>query len=323
MRATVYVASRKEPGSICQYSLLDSGVLTFQKAYSIPCPAYLAIEGDSLYALLREPFLMQSGVVQYRINSDHSLSQTSDIIPVHGAIAAHLLAFNSQIYVANYLSSSIVRLSDKCALYRGHGPVPIRQECPHPHCIAISPSDNLLCVADLGADRIWLHDLDLNNKGCIALPPGCGPRHLAFSKDGRYLYCVTELASTVEVLKRTENSFERIASYPTIPPNYQGKNAGSAIRLSADGKYLYASNRGHNSICTFAIDGETLEKVSTVSCAGQSPRDFILFDKFLLCGNELSNELVIFSVENDGTPKNTGHRVSVQMPWSILATPSA
>lgn len=320
MGANIYIASRKEPGGIYHYTLSDSGELTPQRVYPLPCPAYLCVDGKSLYALLREPFFMQSGVAQYHINENGSLSAVGEILPVHGPIAAHLTVFNKSVYVANCLSSSVVRLPDKCVLYKGHGPIVARQECPHPHCIALSPSEDLLCVADLGADCIRLHDTELNSKGRVDLPAGCGPRHLVFSHDGRYLYCVTELASTVKVLQRSENGFLHIASYPTIPENFCGRNSGSAIRLSENGKYLYASNRGHDSICVFAVDAENghLKPLASVPCAGCSPRDFVLYDQFLLCGNEASDEVAVFSVSDNGIPKNIGYRANVPMPWSIL-----
>lgn len=320
METNVYIAARKEPGGIYHYTLSDSGALTLQKVYPAACPAYLCAEGHSLYALLREPFFMQSGVSRYHINGDGSLSPIGTVTPVHGPIAAHLTVFHGAVYVANYLASSVVRLPDRCALYNGHGPVATRQECPHPHCVAISPDGELLCVADLGADCIRLHDLELNSKGCIALPAGCGPRHLAFSHDGKFLYCVTELASTVEVLQRSESRFTHLASHSTLPKDFDGQNAGSAIRLSKDGRFLYASNRGHDSICVFAVDGEygALTRIASVPCAGCSPRDFVLHNDFLLCGNELSDEVAVFSVSGDGVPKDIGYRAGVPMPWSIL-----
>lgn len=320
METNVYIASRKEPGGIFHFSLSDSGALTLRKVYSAACPAYLCAEGHSLYALLRGPFFMQSGVAQYHINDDGSLSPVGTITPVHGPIAAHLAVFNGSVYVANYLASSVVRLPDKCALYSGYGPITARQECPHPHCVAISPSGDFLCVADLGSDCIRLHDMELGNKGRVELPAGCGPRHLAFSHDGKYLYCITELASTIEVMQKSKNGFTHIASYSTLPEHFNGQNAGSAIRLSKDGKFLYASNRGHDSICVFAVDTNSgaLTQLASIPCAGCSPRDFVLHNDLLLCGNELSDEVSVFSVAGDGIPKDIGHRASAPMPWSIL-----
>lgn len=320
METNVYIASRKEPGGVYHYTLSDCGALTLQKVYPAACPAYLCAEGHSLYALLREPFFMQSGVAQYHIHDDGSLSPVGTISPVHGPISAHLTVFNGAIYVANYLASSVVRLPDRCALYDGHGLVATRQECPHPHCIALSPSEDLLCVADLGADCIRLHDTELNSKGRVDLPAGCGPRHLVFSHNGKFLYCVTELASTVEVLQRTENGFMHLTSHSTLPKDFDGQNAGSAIRLSGDGKFLYTSNRGHDSICVFSVDtgSGSLTRIASVPCAGCSPRDFTIHNNFLLCGNELSDEVAVFSISNDGIPKDIGYRAGVPMPWSII-----
>lgn len=313
----IYIASREKPGSIHHFKLSEDGILHPQKIYPIDQPAFLCIEGDSLYALLREPFLMQSGIAKYHIAYDGTLTLEGEIQPVHGAVSADLTVYNDNIYVANYLSGSTVCLPDKAVLYQGHGPNQNRQDCSHPHCVCLSPDKKQLLVADLGTDCIYVHDLMLQSTEIISMPEGCGPRQLIFSKNGQMLYCITELASTVEVLKKTGTSYVHIQSVSTVPPGYIGENSGSAIQISTCGRYLYASNRGHDSIAIFLIEENEIHLKRVVPCWGSSPRHFQVCGNYLICGNELSNNVQVFSIQEDML-LHIDHSISIQMPWCIL-----
>lgn len=312
-----YVASHTQDGGIFHFVLDDSGNFQFRERVSIAQPSYLCIEGNSLYALLREPFRMQSGVIAYEISNDGQLLEKSSIRPTHGAVAAHLISVDDRIYVANYLSGSVVLLPDRAVIYPGSGPNSSRQECSHPHCIGLSPDKQLICIADLGTDSLWTHSLDLTFRSRTALPPGCGPRHFVFSDDGKFIYCITELSSTVEVLQRQDNEFTHRASYSALPDHCTIKSHGAAIRLSSCGQYLYVSNRGHNSISTFSVDADSLHFLCNTPCEGISPRDFVICGDFLLCANELSNNIAIFYLDH-GLPVFTGRSIDVDTPWGIV-----
>lgn len=285
--------------------------------YPVPAPSFLYIEDDMLYALLREPFRMQSGVCSFRISPDGSLSPEGELLPTHGAVAAELAVRRGSIYAVNYLSGSTVKLPDKAAIYHGRGPDPDRQESSHPHGLCFSPDGSMLAVADLGTDSIYFHAADLRLLYTVKLPAGCGPRQLRFSADGKTLYCVTELASTLELLRPENGKYRHSGSFSTLPGDFDGENYASALALSADGALLYVSNRGHDSIAVFDLRGPSPRPLAFVPTAGRWPRHFALAGDMLLCANEKSDSLCFFSLR-DGIPEYRGFSLAAESPVCVI-----
>ncbi|MDF7669389.1 lactonase family protein [Lactobacillus sp. ESL0703] len=159
------------------------------------------------------------------------------------------------------------------------GPQPEQVDGPHPHFFDETPNGNLVSC-DLGNDRVDFYsfnDQKLAHLASYQNEPGFGSRHIVFSPDGKYFYVAGELSSKVNVVKFDEDNwtFENIATYSTIPEDYTEHNGAAAIRMSSDGKYLYVSNRGHNSITVFGIKPDhTLQLTQRVSTFGEFPRDF-------------------------------------------------
>jgi 6-phosphogluconolactonase (cycloisomerase 2 family) len=201
----------------------------------------------------------------------------------------------------------------------------------HAHMIAADPSGRYVLHVDLGLDRIfvWKFDeqkgvLTPNTPSDVTLPPGDGPRHFHFHPNGRWLYSVQEEGSTI-VLFDYDSSTGRLNSRQTIstlPPGFAGSNFCSAILVSADGRFVYAGNRLHDTIGIFSIGSNgTLTYVGEEWTRGDYPRSFN-FDptgRFLYCCNQRADNITVFSVEGKtGRLRFTGHYAPVGNPSSIV-----
>ncbi len=313
---TLYIASQDASGGILRCRLTESGQIELVEKYEIDRPAFLNREGQKLYALLREPFLFQSGVAEFDILPDGSLERSGDIQPVFGTISAFVLPHRGRLYSANYCSSNTSRLPDRVIPHPGKSIDPNRQTCSHPHCITATPDGEFLCICDLGTDCIYVTDLDLNEVFRVSVTPGSGPRHLIFSHDGRFAYVANEMGNTVSVFSYEYGKLTHLKDLPTVPEDFDGFSTASAIRLSDDGQTLYVSNRGHDSAAVFHADGPKLTFDRFLMSHGSSPREMTLAGRFLLFGNELTHTVTVFDLEGDTSqPVCT---FPVMRPWSIV-----
>ena len=312
----LYIASQDKDGAILCCTLTPDGQLRQLHRFPIDRAAFLAAEGRTLYALLREPFMMQSGVAALGVADDGSLTPAGEVQPVHGTISAHILAWKGRVYTANYLSGTTTLLPDKLLAHSGSGPNKVRQDCSHPHCLTPTPDGRYLCINDLGTDRIYICTPELEEVSRTALPAGSGPRHLVFSGDGKYAYCSNEMGSSVSVLSYTDGALTLLDTVSTLPEGYTGENSASAIRLSPDSRKLYVSNRGHNSVCVFDTAGPKLRQACFIPSCGDSPREIYLLDRWLLCANENSDTITVLPA--DGSSDTPVCVFPVKRPWCIL-----
>lgn len=236
----------------------------------------------------------------------------------HGSIAH--LSYDKQrkfLYAANYHNSQIevfymtddnkLKLLSSTYHTEQTGPHP-NQDSSHVHYVGLTP-DDFLISCDLGTDTVYcykvLADGNLEKVSSIRLSPGTGPRHLVFHPNGNYLYVVGELNSSVNVLTYNKHNqqLEFVTSYHTIPEDYDGFNSGSAIRIDEEGKHLYVSNRGANTIVMFNVEdnGKTLNFVQSVDTMGNFPRDFDLdpTGNFLVVGHQYSDNVSLFEIDQE------------------------
>jgi 6-phosphogluconolactonase len=241
-------------------------------------------------------------------------------------------------FVANYVGSSIAtyhvlpsgalsepveRLDYKDARFGKRGPNSARQDVPHPHSVHLSPDNRFLLVNDLGSDEISVFTVDpssarLGAPALFSTPhPGSGPRHIAFHPNRRWVYSINEIDSTIDFFlwtttsSRTEpqgllvNTSHRVQ---TTAPGFSGKNTAAEVAVSLDGNFLYASNRGEDTLVVFSIaqDGQ-LTFLQRISCGGKTPRHFTLdpTGRWLLCGNQDSASITVFR-RDGGTGKIGG-----------------
>lgn len=299
----IYISGCDTLGGIYQYHLDDS--LKFVKQYKIDRPMWATTDGEYMYVLLRElTENLNSGLTRAKIGSDGILDDFESPVLSEGRCACHASVVDDKIYLVNYLSGNVLSFdknklsngSTACDTHDGKGIHPTRQEAPHTHFVRESPDGKYIFCVDLGVDKIIIYDRELKKVGEGCVPSGEGCRHLDYSPDGRYVYCANELGSSVSVFAYEDGKLDLIDTYKVLPDSFKGVSTAAAIRVSEDGKYLYVSNRGHDSICAFDItDGYKLSAPVWTKVSGSSPRDFNFAGEYLFCANEKS-PVTIFKV---------------------------
>ncbi len=213
----------------------------------------------------------------------------------------------------------------------GSGPNVKRQSAPHAHSFNVSPDNRFAVAADLGVDKIFVYRLDpgkaaleANEPAYTAVSPGAGPRHFAFHPDGRHAYVINELNSTVTAFDydAAKGVLKELQSIGTLPKDFTGNSSTAEVQVHPNGKFLYGSNRGHDSITIFAIDAKkgTLTLVDHVSTQGKVPRNFGIdpTGQFLLAANQNTNNVVVFRIDaKTGRLTPTGQSVEVGAPVCV------
>jgi 6-phosphogluconolactonase len=200
-----------------------------------------------------------------------------------------------------------------------------------------SEHNRFVYVSDLGLDRVLIYKFDYA-KGSLAqvpgnswatLKPGTGPRHIVFSKDGRFMYVVGEMSSAVTVFaNKNQQTFQAIQTVPMLPAGFSGRNDAAEIEIHPSGKFLYASNRGQDSIVVYSVDQKfgTLAQVEVVPTSGKEPRHFAIdpTGHFLLAENQISDTIVEFRIDlATGKLTPTGETIAVPSPVCITFLPDA
>lgn len=202
-----------------------------------------------------------------------------------------------------------------------------RQEGPHAHCIVLDPANRFAYGCDLGTDKIMIFRFDPrrgklipNTTPSVQARPGAGPRHLTFHPGGKYAYAINELHLTVTAFAhdRIRGNLKELQTVPTLPRDFTSADSGADIHVSPNGRFLYCSNRGHDSIAAFKIDPRNgqLTLIAHESTGGKTPRNFAIdpTGKFLLAANQNSDNIVTFRLDpKTGRLGATGH-VEVPSP---------
>ncbi|KAB7706179.1 beta-propeller fold lactonase family protein [Bacillus aerolatus] len=304
-------------------------------AATLDNPTYLTISQDNryLYAVVKEG--SKGGIAAYSINNQTGELEALNRQLLEGASPCHVSVNRENLtaVTANYHKGTIesyavdqekgtVSPVSSIMEHEGSGPNKERQEKPHAHYAGFSPDEKYVLAVDLGIDQLITYQV---NKGILSeanrlfANPGSGPRHLVFHPNGKYAYVMTELSSEVISLiyNPEDGSFTELQYTPTIPADFSENNQGSAIHISSDGRFVYAANRGHDSIAVFSVnqDSGELTFVELTSTEGNWPRDFILdpTGKFLVASNQESGNLVLFS-RDESTGKLTLLQSDVSVP---------
>ncbi len=210
----------------------------------------------------------------------------------------------------------------------GKGPNKKRQEGPHTHSVNVSRDNKSLVVTDLGADKVLAYHFSADKSTVepasppfVKVPDGSGPRHSVFSRDARFLYVLNEMGSSVTTFKFDAQTagLQRLTTVSTLPASYKGPNDAAEILIDRENKFLYTTNRGHDSLAVFAVDEHTgaLKLVEHVPTGGQHPRHFTIAPSgnWMLIANMNSDNIVVFSRDRQtGIPKPTGLTVFTSMP---------
>ncbi|MDR3435100.1 lactonase family protein [Telmatospirillum sp.] len=300
-------------------------------------PSFLAVTFDDrhVYAV-NETVDGPGAVVAYRIDPDGALvplnrQSTAGLAPCYVSASSR----HHMLVASNYLSGSLRvfalepdgRVGSPLQLieHHGHGPNSQRQTTAHPHAAVFDASQDFLLVPDLGSDTLFQYRIDhreLRLWRTIELPPGSGPRHLTFSADGHVLYLISEMANTVTVFHRPYGDWQPMQTLPSLPNGYVGESTASDIHLSPDGRYVYAANRGDDSIVVYGVgDGGELTLVNRIATGGRTPRNFAISPdgNILLVANQDSNNVTAFRVDRDsGRLTAIRERLPVASPSCLL-----
>ena len=266
-----------------------------------------------------------------------------------GTGPCHLLLDRTgrHVFVANYGSGSVAVLpvasdgrlgeASDVVQHEGKSVNPQRQEGPHAHCVTLDPANRFLFVCDLGLDKVMIYKFDAesgkltpNEPAFAAVAPGAGPRHMVFRPDGRFAYVVNELNSTITAFSYDADAgaLKELQTVSSLPEDYDGPNTCAEIGIHPSGKYVYASNRGHDSVVLLAVDREkgTLSYIAEQTSGGKTPRHFGIHPAgtHLAIANQNSDTLLLCRVdEATGRLKPSGVFAEAPTPSCIQFLPPA
>ena len=343
-----YTSGRSEGIYVYRLDLATGALEAAGKATGIVNPSFLTLDpqGRCLYAVneVSEFGGKSSGAVSaYSAAVDAQKSGELAYLnrqPSHGSGPCHLSVDPTGRYVlvANYGGGSVCVLpilengqlgeATDFIQHEGASVHPKRQTAPHAHSITLDPSGRYALVADLGLDKIMIYRLDLsrgkltpNDEPWADVKAGSGPRHFAFHPGGRYAYLINELGNTLTAFSYDpeHGTLRETQSVPTLPEDFTGASACADVHVAPSGKFVYGSNRGHDSIVIFSID-ESTGRLSTVGhepTQGETPRNFSIdpTGTFLLAANQDTDTVVTFRLDREtGALTPTGHVADVPAP---------
>lgn len=301
-KISFYVASCTPDGGVYLCELDGDGNVETKKVISAPTPMWIEpAEDGNLWVLMRAPFedSPNSGVAKYDPVSGERISE---IFSTEGEVACHLAVGGNDLYAANYISGSVWSLRSGVDKHGGKGVNPVRQTSPHVHSTFFSPDKKYILCCDLGIDKIFVYDRTLGLVSMADTPSGAGARHLVFSNDGNLVYVISEMGAAIHTYKWNDGHLSHLFDTSLLSDGMtEGK--GAAIKISRDGKRIYATERATQAIVVLEADGERFKTVQRVDCHGEEPRDFLLLDgeKFAVCANQFSDNCSLFKVNGDGT----------------------
>jgi 6-phosphogluconolactonase len=300
-----------------------------------------------VYSASRSPISEQNDhqtIGAYRVDKVTGMLSLINEQSVMGISPAHVSVdpLGSFVYVSNYSSGNVsmfpilddggLDAASDVVQHRGSSIHPTRQQTAHAHAADPSSDGRFVYVSDLGLDKIMIYEVDRRQKTLspASTPwfentPGAGPRHLSFSPDGSYAYSAEELSSTIAVLRVDKNTgaLQQVQRVSMLPDDFHGSNTAADIHVSPDGKFLYASNRGHESIVIFSIDESTgeLNLAGHEPTIGQHPRNFMIDEsgELVFVANRDSNHILVFHRDPlTGALNYTG--IELIVPMAVCVT---
>jgi len=319
-----------------------SGKLTLKGlAMESVAPSFVVIHPNGKFAYAANEDGKQSTVTAFSIDAKSAKLTQLNQLPALGEDPCHL-SFDKTgkyLFAANYSSGNVVvfpiladgKLGEHSAIVKDAGvlgPNKERQEAPHAHWIEASPDNRFVFVSDLGLDEILSYRFDAakgtltpNDPPFAKLAPAAGPRHAAFSPGGKFLYVVSELNSTVTAFAydSAKGALKDAQVVSTVPSDFHGRNDTAEITVHPNGKWLFASNRGRDTIAVFSIDSASgsLHAAGEFPTGGKEPRHFTVdpTGHFLLAENQNSNSIVVFRIDPvTGALAPAGESASVASP---------
>jgi 6-phosphogluconolactonase len=310
-------------------------------------PSFLAIHpnGRNLYAvseLSGQGGQLAGAVTAFSIDRQSGRLNELNKVSSKGNGPCHLNVDKTgrALVVANYGSGSVAAMPVRAdgslreaagfIEHKGSSVNPKRQQGPHAHSANISSDNRFVVVADLGLDQVLVYRFDPakaslapNDPRFAKVQPGAGPRHFTFHPNGRFAYVINELHSTVTAFNydRKRGAFSELHTVSTLPADFRGDNTTAEVVAHPSGKFLYGSNRGHNSIAVFQIDGSgKVTLIENASTQGRIPRNFAIdpTGQWLLAANQETDNVTVFAInKTSGRLKATGQTLKVDTPVCV------
>lgn len=289
----LYAVAEASPGKVCSFAIGDGRSLTAAEQVETngegPCHVSVNVAGDVAFSAN-----YGSGSIAAFALSDGKLPSKSSFFDQH-------------------VGSSVVAKS---------------QGGPHAHCVVFDKPGKFAIGSDLGTDELIIYRIDgqtVTRHAVTKMKPGTGPRHIAFSADGRFVYVCGEFSNTLETFawNAGEGTLEHRDSLSTLPAKFEGRNTTAEVAVHPSGRFVYVSNRGHDSIAVFRVDTPSGKATAAghVLTGGKSPRHFAIEPggRFLIAANQKSDLLTAFVIDAEsGMPSPTGSSVSVKAPSCIV-----
>ena len=308
MKNIIYAGTytSKSSKGIYSFEVEDGKLSNVQKFCEIKNPKYLSKKNNLIVTVA--DFDHDSGVALI-----DAKGEIIDKVAFEERTSCYVTTDGNDIYTANYHTGIIshIEIQENKLKYINSIQIQDGAGC---HQVLVW-NDNLL-VPCLFLDRIVILDKSLKKVGSIPFTANTGPRHGVFTKDNEYLYLVSELSNELFVIHTGDWKIEY--QIPVLMNGLKHIRDTAAIRLSEDEKYLYVSTRTQDVISVIELEGHCPTVIQTTSCGGKHPRDFILVDKYLLCANRNSNEVVCFMIHEDGTLGKITSRIEVPEAVSLL-----
>jgi len=313
-------------------------------------PSFLAIDPKGRYLFAVNETMEFDGKPSGAVSSFAIDKKTGDLKFINkvaslGGAPCHITVTKDGkfVLVANYMGGNVAvfpvdakgRIGSPASTqqHSGSGPQKDRQEAAHAHSIILAPDNKFVFVNDLGIDRVVIYAFEAKtgkltpNKNQLHYSPaaGAGPRHFKFHPNGRFAVVLNELNMTVTSLgyDAAAGTLKELNTVSTLPADFKGENTCADIHFSPDGRFVYASNRGHDSIAVFSFDPSNarMARVEIVPTGGKTPRNFAIdpTGNFLLAANQNSDSIVVFSIDRPtGRLRNTGKTIESPRPVCLL-----
>ncbi|WPO77376.1 lactonase family protein [Flavobacterium sp. KACC 22761] len=306
-------------------------------------PSYLSVSPNNKFIYAVNENGTQSAVSAFGFDAASGKLKFLNTNDALGADPCHLINDDKNVIVANYSGGNIVVFKknadgsittvQQLIQHEGKGPNVARQEKAHVHQVVFSPDKKFVLSNDLGLDKVFIYKYNptsknemLTLKGTVDVKSGSGPRHLTFSKDGKFVYLIQELDATLTTFSYDKTgNLKLIAETSILPKDFKGATGSAAIKISPDGNFLYATDRGDvNAISVFKIlkDGK-IELVEQQSTLGKGPRDFAIdpSGNYLLVGHQYTNDIIIFKRDKTtGKLTDTSKKIELCSPVGLVFT---
>jgi 6-phosphogluconolactonase len=321
----------------------DTGDFNFKNASENTVnPSYLTVSTDNSFVYSVNENGNESKVSAFSYTPSNGKLDFINSQNSMGADPCYIINDEKNVIVANYSGGNIAvfgKNSDgsigeakQVVQHYGKGSNVKRQEGPHVHMVHFSPDRKFVLSNDLGNDKVYSYEYNPNSnrtalklKDSFAVAAGSGPRHLAFSKNGKYIYLLQELTGGLTIFCYSKGKLKKVDQTTILEKDFQGTFTGADIHISPDGKFLYASNRGEaNTISTFKIlKNGKLESQGQTSSLGKGPRNFAIdpTGNFLLVAHQYTNDIVIFKRnKSTGALTYSGKRIALCAPVCLVFT---